>query len=214
MTKPTQPAVLTLNSLSSESGLPSALASAFSTDPLFRYPFGKDVPHDFEKRLEPLFANIIRHTLQGNSKVHYSSDENSVAVWFYDDSFNNLLSLPALQLFIAATKCYGWKLFKFINIVERINRHQPKVPHAYLSVLGTHSDSRGRGLGGTVISKFLAECDEKGLPAYLESSNKRNIPFYERHGFVVQEELPGLPDDCPPITIMWREARDSRRSQG
>jgi hypothetical protein len=29
----------------------------------------------------------------------------------------------------------------------------------------------------------LARCDSDHAPAYLESSNPRNIPFYRRHGF-------------------------------
>jgi hypothetical protein len=29
----------------------------------------------------------------------------------------------------------------------------------------------------------LARCDRDHAPAYLESSNPRNIPFYSRHGF-------------------------------
>jgi len=44
------------------------------------------------------------------------------------------------------------------------------------------------------------------LPAYLESSNPRNLTFYERHGFRRMPLFP-LPDGCPVITPMWRDPR-------
>jgi hypothetical protein len=35
--------------------------------------------------------------------------------------------------------------------------------------------------------------DEEPLPSYLESTNPRNVPFYERHGFVSVHQVQ-LPD--------------------
>jgi ribosomal protein S18 acetylase RimI-like enzyme len=35
----------------------------------------------------------------------------------------------------------------------------------------------------------VARCDQEGLPAYLESSNPRNISLYRRHGFEVMGEI-------------------------
>jgi hypothetical protein len=46
--------------------------------------------------------------------------------------------------------------------------------------------------------------DETGLPAYLESSNPRNIPLYERFGFELLGVIQG--GDFPPITPMLRSA--------
>jgi hypothetical protein len=37
----------------------------------------------------------------------------------------------------------------------------------------------------TLASYARRRCDEDHLPAYLESSNPRNVPLYERHGFTV-----------------------------
>jgi hypothetical protein len=51
----------------------------------------------------------------------------------------------------------------------------------------------------------LRRCDREGLPAYLESSNPRNIPLYQRHGFEVLGTI--QLDASPPITPMLRAPR-------
>jgi hypothetical protein len=53
----------------------------------------------------------------------------------------------------------------------------------------------------------LERCDGERVPAFLESSNPRNIPFYERQGFVVTKRLDRLPGGAPLLTQMWREPR-------
>ena len=53
---------------------------------------------------------------------------------------------------------------------------------------------------------MLAECDRTGCIAHLESSNPRNVPFYERHGFVVEAEY-RCGGDGPLMTMMTRQPR-------
>jgi ribosomal protein S18 acetylase RimI-like enzyme len=64
---------------------------------------------------------------------------------------------------------------------------------------------QGRGLGSALLKAGLARCDAEGAAAYLESSNPKNVPLYERHGF----EVIGLvqPADFPPLIPMLRPAR-------
>jgi len=86
-----------------------------------------------------------------------------------------------------------------------VGEAHPSEPHWYLLAVGTWRDAQGRGLGRTVVEPVLARCDAAGLPAYLESSNDRNLTFYERLGFVAtgRIEVPG----GPHLTPMWREPR-------
>jgi GNAT superfamily N-acetyltransferase len=83
--------------------------------------------------------------------------------------------------------------------------HPKSPPHYYLSLLGTHPDLRGRGIGMDLLADNLDEIDAQGMPAYLESSNPVNDHRYERLGFERQGEF-RLPDG-PVVTTMWREAR-------
>jgi ribosomal protein S18 acetylase RimI-like enzyme len=86
-----------------------------------------------------------------------------------------------------------------------MDRYHPKEPHWYLAMIGVDPSRQGQGLGAALLKATLAQVDEQGLPAYLESSNPANLPLYERHGFEVQGEI--RPGDGPPIIPMLRPAR-------
>ena len=75
----------------------------------------------------------------------------------------------------------------------------------YLSIIGTDPAAQGRGVGSALLEPVLRQCDEDGIPAYLESSKERNVAYYARHGFRVRDELT-LPRG-PRMWLMWREPR-------
>jgi GNAT superfamily N-acetyltransferase len=73
----------------------------------------------------------------------------------------------------------------------------------YLPLLGVDPLYHGKGLGSVLMQHAIVICDQDNKPAYLESSNPKNIPFYERHGF----ELLGTiqVNTSPPIFPMLRK---------
>lgn len=73
----------------------------------------------------------------------------------------------------------------------------------YLGAIATMPASRSRGQGTALLAESLRRVDADGTPAYLESTNPRNVPLYERHGFRATGTIE-LPDG-PPMTAMWRE---------
>lgn len=89
--------------------------------------------------------------------------------------------------------------------LDLLDRRHPREPHWYLFVVGSDPARRGRGLGHAVIAPVLDRCDEDGLPAYLESSNPANVPYYARMGFEVTGELTRA--GCPPLIPMRRQPR-------
>lgn len=68
----------------------------------------------------------------------------------------------------------------------------------YLAQLGAVTP--GRGIGTALLEHRLAHITG---PAYLESSNQRNLALYERFGFTVIQEL-SLPDGGPTLWTMLR----------
>jgi GNAT superfamily N-acetyltransferase len=82
--------------------------------------------------------------------------------------------------------------------------HPHDAPSYYLSMLATHADHRGHGIGVELLSQNLALIDRQGAASYLESSNPANLTRYERLGFVARSEFT-LPAGGPTVTTMWRE---------
>ena len=89
--------------------------------------------------------------------------------------------------------------------------HPRERPHFYLSLLGTHYDHRGKGLGMRLLRENLALIDAERMPAYLESTNPKNLFRYERLGFARIGAFT-LPGGGPRVDTMWREAIDPKPS--
>jgi len=87
-------------------------------------------------------------------------------------------------------------------VFEQMERYHPGEPHWYLPLIGVDGPYQGRGYGSALLSHALAECDRNQIPAYLESSNPRNIPLYGRHGFELLGTIQA--GSSPPIFPMLR----------
>jgi len=95
----------------------------------------------------------------------------------------------------------------FLECLDLFESNHPREePHYYLSLLGTHDDYRGQGLGMRLLSENLELIDREAMPSYLESTNSANIARYESVGFrrVGSFTLPG---DGPTVDTMWRDAK-------
>ncbi len=68
-------------------------------------------------------------------------------------------------------------------VFEQMGSYHPSEPHWYLPIMGVDPSQQGRGFGSMLMKHALAQCDRDEKLAYLESSNPRNLPLYERHGF-------------------------------
>ena len=90
------------------------------------------------------------------------------------------------------------------ELYDRFETNHPTAePHAYLSLLATHPDHRGKGVGQALLAETLRTWDMLGVPSYLESTNPANDHRYERAGFRRVGGFTAVRDDAP-ISTMWR----------
>jgi ribosomal protein S18 acetylase RimI-like enzyme len=90
-------------------------------------------------------------------------------------------------------------------IFEQMAKFHPKKPHWYLPLIGVDPAHQGGGHGDALMRYALERFDRERLPAYLESTNPRNISLYRRHGF---EELGTIQAGSSPALVpMLRRPR-------
>lgn len=89
---------------------------------------------------------------------------------------------------------------KVADALHRIAEIVPEPPYTYVNFLAVRPEMQGRGFG----QRALAPVFGAGHPVHLETTNPRNVPFYERAGFVVRAELQ-LGTDGPVIRAMERQ---------
>jgi GNAT superfamily N-acetyltransferase len=106
-----------------------------------------------------------------------------------------------------ATSRLGPAAGDYLELLSRFEAAHPRAePHYYLSLLGTHPDHRGKGIGMRLLARGLEQIDAEHLPAYLESSNPANNQRYASVGFEPHGEF-CYPGGSPVVTTMWRPAR-------
>jgi ribosomal protein S18 acetylase RimI-like enzyme len=181
-------------------GVTATLVAAFQSDPLWSWAFpGRGL--DSLWRL--LVASAMRYSL-----VRVLGDYAAAAVWIPPGG-RELTAAEEASLGALLEAQVGPRAAEVLALFERMERAHPEgPPHYYLSLLGTHPDHRGKGLGMSLLADSLAEIDAEGMPAYLESSNPGNDARYERLGFARVGEFE-RPDGRLTCSTMWREPRSS-----
>jgi len=184
-------------------GLAAMFGRAFSDDPVQEWMFPDEARRP--AHTERIFELVLRSFHIDHGEVWTTDGLVGAAAWDPPDRWRipaaqQLRHLPAL------VRMFGRRLPVALRGLRLIEAAHPRQPHWYLAILGTDPVHQGKGIGSALLAPVLERCDEEGLPAYLESSKERNVPFYARHGFRVTQEL-SLPDG-PPVWLMWREPRE------
>jgi GNAT superfamily N-acetyltransferase len=89
------------------------------------------------------------------------------------------------------------------GVLETMKRDHPEESHWYLGVIGSDPTVRGEGFGQALMQSRLDRCDHERAPAYLESTNPDNVPYYQRFGFEVTRAIV-IPHGGPTLWAMWR----------
>jgi GNAT superfamily N-acetyltransferase len=138
------------------------------------------------------------------STVFILDDASAVAVWIPpgEDELSEDQEAE-LDRLVHENFSAGFARQEF-ELYDRIEAAHPRdVPHAYLCIIATHPDNRGRGIGQQLLAANLAHWDALGIPTYLESTNPDNLHRYERAGYRAVGTVDAVLDDAI-ITTMWR----------
>lgn len=177
----------------------STLTTAFFNDPLW----GPTFP-DVERRAEQAsgFWRLLATSALRYPWTLVTDKVESAAVWIppggveltdaeqdnIEDFLIDLTGRPVADL--------------IMTLFEQFEAARPSEPHYYLSLLATHNDHRGSGLGMALLQENLARIDALGAAAYLESSNPANDKRYSSVGFAPRGEI--VTPSGHVVTTMWR----------
>ncbi|HEY6992460.1 MAG TPA: GNAT family N-acetyltransferase [Xanthobacteraceae bacterium] len=180
----------------------AVLTLAFAADPANRWMYPE--PAQYLRHFQAFVRAFGGASLALRTALA-SQDYRAVALWLGPNAGSDDAALVQVIKESVARE----KRAVLTAVIEAMAGYHPEEPHWYLPLIGVDPALQGRGLGASLLRPVLAECDRARLPAYLESTNPRNRPLYERHGFRPVGEI--RVGDFPPIVPMLRRPRSPDR---
>jgi ribosomal protein S18 acetylase RimI-like enzyme len=180
--------------------LASTLARAFADDAVFDWCLRTDRRG---AAIASFFESALAEAVERES-VWTDEDLRACAVWTPSGTPSAPPSLWYPPELVWLLRLAGWRrLLRLQGLFRTIAAAQPREPHLALTFIGVHPAAQGGGLANALIRHRLEQLDRAGRPAYLETVDSSNVPFYERHGFVRTGAF-RLSGSVPEIHQMWR----------
>jgi ribosomal protein S18 acetylase RimI-like enzyme len=181
---------------SREASLVATVVSAFSTDPVARwvYPNAADYYRWF-----PAFIRAFAGRALENGTALYTSNYSGVALWLQPGAHADEDALIKLVYDSLPPERYA----EMFELFEKMDEGHPSEDHWYLPMIGVDTYRQNLGIGSGLMTVALERSDREGFPAYLESSNPRNISLYMRCGFQSVGEIRA--GGSPPLVRMLRQ---------
>lgn len=182
--------------------LVETLSDSFVDDPMFKWLFPN------AQMYPSFFRMLVKDVYLPRGIIHIDEQGRGAALWLPPEQRMRIAPrLRLLRFGLKLIRANGlqplWRVYRQGSVFAR---HHPKEPHYYLQFIGCRRSEQGRGIGAELLKQGIRICDERGMPAYLECSNPRNVPLYERHGFVVTGQQ-ALGKNAPVAWFMWRDPR-------
>lgn len=173
----------------------ASLVAAFADDPFIRWMFP-----DARGYLQafPLVLTYFAGGAFGQGTAWRSADCHAAAFWLPPGVSPDEDGLGAVLEEWVAPDLRG----EVFEVLGQVAAGHPDEAHWYLPAMGVDPRYQGKGYGSALLRAGLAACDAAQVPAYLESTNPANVPFYGRSGFEVIGEIRS--GSAPVVTRMLR----------
>ena len=159
-----------------ESAAIQTIVLAFAVDPMARWTWPNAQQY---LAAMPRLVRAFGGRAFGRGSAYTIAGYAGVALWLPpgvepdDDALNDVMQSTVSES----------QLEDGAAVFEQMAEYHPQEPHWYLPLIGVDPAHQAKGFGDALMSHVLDRCDRERVPAYLESSNPRNLSLYRRHGF-------------------------------
>lgn len=121
--------------------------------------------------------------------VYLSDDKKGCALVLYPDQkkFSIKSALLDVQLLLNAIGLT--RAGKAMSRESAIKSNYPNEPIYYLWFLGVFNADQNNGVGSQLLKEIIQDSQKQQKPIYLETSTIKNIPWYQKFGFSIYQEL-------------------------
>lgn len=155
--------------------LATLLQEAFAHDEFYGWAFGMEPPETFRQH----FVKSIEKSMKANL-AFTTPDLKGAALW----------EAIHFEPMASEQSTYSGATERFTKGAKILDDHSPRTPHYYLSILASDTQSRGKGVGRSLIEHGLKLSKQRNVDAYLETITDENVVFYQRRGFEVIHNIP------------------------
>lgn len=121
--------------------------------------------------------------------VYLSNDRKGCALVLYPDKKKFSLLSTWLDIKLVLNAIGITRAGKAMSREGAIKSNYPKEPMYYLWFLGVLNADQNKGVGTQLLKEVIKDSQSQQRPIYLETSTLKNIPWYEKNGFKIYNEL-------------------------
>jgi GNAT superfamily N-acetyltransferase len=188
--------IIKIAAASDEASIIALMVLAFSADPAARWTWPD--PQQF-LRYFPNFVKALGGKAFAHGSAYYVEGYAGSAMWLPPEVS------PDENVLVDLVQHTGYAPVQkdVFSVFEQMARYHPQEPHWFLPFIGVDPLIQGKGYGAALMQHALVQCDRDRALSYLESSNPKNVPLYERFGFELLGRI--QVGTSPPIFPMLRK---------
>ncbi len=122
-------------------------------------------------------------------EVWLSPDRQACALTVLPDTKRTTVASVKRDIGLAFSSTGLRKVYQTLHREGQIQARHPPEPFCHLWFLGVARAHQGQGLGSVLLEELIRHYDTQRRDIYLETSTRRNLPWYEKFGFEVYHEL-------------------------